>query len=176
MGDRVHANFRLGGHVETVEELEILMDAIVDEMVVDLHLDFRIKNHEDAKTSLRNALEAKFEPSFYDNDVNYGTFESIEAAVEEVSGLAAHFTWEAGGGFDAGMKTILPDGEEVRAEGGEDPAISLSQLVQARQSDNVLRALDDIIEAARKAGGLTMPAFTASPAIHAYLKILGGKP
>lgn len=175
MGDRVHATFTLGGHIETIADCEELVEAIAAEGVTDSERDEFITDIEEAKTALRFAVENQLEPKFYDNECNYGTFDSVESAVSLTEGLAAYICWDAGGGFPAGMKTITPDGLVFSSEGNGDPTITLSELVEARKADDVLEAIDAIIAKANKAGGVEMPSFTVSPAVAAWLKIFGNR-
>lgn len=176
MGDRTSARFTLGGHIETVAECEALVNAIAAEGVNDQTRDERVRDTDDAMTALRLAVETNANPSFYDNEVNYGTFDEIEAVVSKIPGIAASFQWDAGGSYPAGMKTVMPDGDEYDAIGGDgEPGIPLDELIKARESDDVLAALDEIIKDAKIASGVDMPAFTVSPAVAAWLKIFADK-
>lgn len=176
MGDRVYASIEFGGHIETIEELETLCEALVNEGVTGGHDDHHIRSIEDARIVLRSDIEDRHPPFFYDNEVNYGTFDQIEAAVDEIPGLGCCTTFEAGGGFSAGMKTVMPNGDKHEGAAADDDAVvSRNALIKARQSDDPLAAIDQLIEEAANIAGANLPPFTVSPQVAAYLKIFGGR-
>jgi len=176
MGDRTYAAFRLGGHVETIDELDEVVSSIMSESVTDNRTGKVTSSESIVQAMLRRSVEANEPPDFYGCDVNYGTFDDIESVIGNVPGLGAHFTWEAGGDYDAGMKTVMPDGTVFTAGDSNDGAtIPLSDLTKARESDEPLAAVDKLIADAKAAEGATLPPFTVSPAVAAYLKIFAAK-
>lgn len=176
MGDRVYARVEIGGHVETIEEMQTLIDGIVVECVSTLEGDDSVDDADDARSAFRHFVESQELPTFCGTEVNYGVFESIDAAVSEIPGLGCCTNFDAGGGFGAGMKTVMPDGTEHHADrAGDDTGVSLSALMKARESDAPLAAIDALIEEAKLADGQCVPPFTVSPAVAAWLKIFGEK-
>ena len=178
MGDRVYATVHLGGHIETIKECQELENALTAEVAAYNLADFteeRIGCEEDARDALRYFIESKGVPEFFDEQCNYGVFECIEAAVSEVPGLGCCTTYEAGGGFPAGVKTVMPNGEEHGAEGKDGALVPIYDLEQARKADDPLAAIDGLIAEAKRAQGDELPPFTVSPAVAAYLKIFAQK-
>lgn len=175
MGDRTYATFRLGGHVETIDELDEIVRAIIVERVEDQLGNDSMNSESRVQAALRRCIETNESPSFYGQEVNYGIFDDIEAVLVEVPGLGAHFSWEHGGGYESGMKTVLPNGDEYGASGGDGAAIPLTDLTKARAAGDPLAAIDALIADARAAEGGTLPPFTVSPAVAAYLKIFAAK-
>lgn len=176
MGDRTYAAFRLGGHVETIAELDEIVSSIVSEGVEENRTGREARSESNVQAMLRRSIETNDQPHFYGCQVNYGTFEGIESVIGEVPGLGAHFTWEAGDDYNAGMKTVMPDGTKFTACDSDDgAAIPLSDLTKARESDDPLAAVDKLIADAKAAEGATLPPFTVSPAVAAYLKIFAEK-
>lgn len=176
MGDRVYASFTLGGSLETVEQAEKLCEAIVAEGVNrNDGKDGYIDSIEHAQSALRAMIEAEENPSFYGSEVNYGTFEGIEAAALEI-GIWCSFAWDEGGGFPAGYKTISSSGQEYEGNKcGDDAGISVSEIIGALATEDPIAAIEKLIEPVRAATGETMPNFTVSPAVAAWLKIFGEK-
>lgn len=176
MGDRVYASITFGGHIETVEEAEEFVSSLGLEHIVESDRDKAVTSEDEAKASLRYLIERKADVQYYDNECNYGTFFDLETMVNEIPGLGCVTMFDAGGGFDAGIKTVLPDGSEHTAYRNRDGGvISLSELKAARNSDDVLASLDNLIAAAEQAEGVSLPPLTVSPAVAAWLKIFAEK-
>ena len=176
MGDRVYAAVTLGGCLETVKQAETLCYALALEYVhTNDGNDLLVNDNEKAQAALRHAVETQNNPSFYAYEVNYGNFESIEAACEEV-GLWCCTEYDEGGGFPAGFKTVEPDGsihDCGRNDG--DAVVPLSELEEALKAADPIAAINGLIEPTRIAAGLTIPDFTVSPSVAAWLKIFGQK-
>lgn len=163
MGDRTFASIRIGGHVDTVEKIEKLCEAIYEEGLCN--------NADEAKSEIRQAIETKASHLYFDhNEVNYGVFDYIDACAQEI-GIACCTEFDAGGEYTAGCKTIMPDGSEHHCERG----IPFRELTKARKEDDPLAAIDKLIEDHMVASGERLPPFTVSPAVAAWLKIFGEK-
>lgn len=175
MGDRTYARFYLGGHIETVAELEALVEAIENEGVRDVEGGATLTSKTEVQTNLRYCIENNRIPAFDDDEVNYGVFHEIEDCFEEIDGLGVHFSWDAGGDYEAGQKTMMPDGSVFTASGKDGAAVPVYDLARARESDDPLAAIDKLIAEAQKAEGKDLPPFTVSPAVAAYLKIFADK-
>lgn len=177
MGDRVYASITFGGHIETVEEAEEFISSLGLEHIVESDRDKVVSSEDEAKASLRYLIEHKSDVQYYDNECNYGTFDDLETMVAKIPGLGCSTQFDAGGGFDAGVKTIMPDGSEHSANYSRDggATVSLSDLKQARNSDSILVALDKLIADAENAQGSKLPDLTVSPAVAAWLKIFAEK-
>lgn len=178
MGDRVYAAIELGGHIETVEQCEELVEALAVEYCKwqDNNAQHPISSKPAAQQALRYFIENRLPPEFFDEQCNYGVFEHIEAAVEEIPGLGCVTRFDAGGGFGSGAKTILPDNSDHHTGYSDGCAmLSLTALRTARKEDAPLAAIDRLIQAHAVASGETLPSFTVSHAVAAYLKIFAQK-
>lgn len=183
MGDRVHASVAIGGHLETIDEAEELADALVAESFYDSNTDEKVEGEEDAMTIMRYAVENKQTISFYDHEVNYGNFDSIDAAAHTIPGIVCVTSFDSGGDFSEGRKTILHvDGQvtelHVSTHGGA-PTIELRELEEAlhkaRLDADPLAEIDKLIAETKRAAGDGIPPLTASPAVSAWLKIFADK-
>lgn len=177
MGDRVWARITIAGHIETIEECKLLVEAIVRYGPRDTETDNHIISEDLAMQSLRRTIEDKAAPMFEDSEVNYGEFDDLEDVVAEVPGLGCSTQFEGGGGFDAGIKTIMPDGSIHRSSHDRDggATISLGELQKAREADDPLAAIDELLKQANLADGGELPEFTVSPTVAAWLKIFANK-
>lgn len=173
MGDRVHASITFGGHIETVAEAETFIKAIDTAYITESDRDEIISGDDDAKASLRYLIENNREIRYHDNECNYGEFRELEAMVKEIPGLGCCTNFEAGGGFDAGIKTIMPDGSVHSGYYNRDGGVSipLDELKRARHSDDALASIDKLILETEFAEGTHLPEFTVSPAVATWLKI-----
>lgn len=175
MGDRVYASITFGGHIEAVEDIQKLADALSsvrDEAAgVDIH------DAGEAATALRSMIEEGRPVRFSSDEVNYGEFTDLEAVVKDIPGLTCVTEYEAGSGFDSGFETITPDGEKHLCCRDRDvgATIAVSDLVRASDSANPLAALRALIDEAKTASGWDLPGFNVSPAVAAWLKIFAEK-
>jgi hypothetical protein len=181
MGDRVYASIRIGGHLETVEEAESLVGAIVAEGLKDLHSDARIDDEAAAQANIRLRIEGNAFVDLHDTEVKYGSFNHIEAAIRLLPRMWCSTSYESGGDFDAGIATIFhADGNatEHSCETSDgDPVVRLSRLKSAAQHDDERLAaiVKGIIEELGIAAGEDLPPLTASPAVSTWLKIVAEK-
>lgn len=171
MGDRVYASILFGGHIETVGEMEAFVEAIGGECLADDE-DRNVRNAADAKKVLRRYIEGDLHVTFSDSERNYGQFDELEGMVKQIPGLGCVTNFAAGGGFDAGTKTVMPDGSEHHSVGSlNGSTVSLHEIIKARESPDALAEIDKIIEAGRLGRGDKLPKFTVSPAAAVWLKI-----
>lgn len=177
MSDRVWAEFELGGHIETIKEMELLIESIEAEGVTDTSTHRSVWEKDQVKASLRKLLEDKKDIIFYGDEVNYGSFDTLEAAVKDITGLGCTIQWHAGANFEAGIKTILPNREEYLSLLSADygPTIPVSDLREVIIAADPVVSLTELINHTELASGSTLPPFTVSPAVAAWLKIFSPK-
>ena len=180
MGDRVYAAIRIGGHLETIEDAETLAELIDGER--SQSGGGRISGLAGAQSALREAVEGRTTVDIDDDEVNYGEFSTIEPVIRGMPKLWCSTTFEAGGGFAAGIKTIYHDGKGAVQEAScstsdGEAVIPLSRLVSAaKEEDRILGAVvRSLITEIEKSAGTSLPPLTASPAVMAWLKIFGEK-
>lgn len=168
MGDRTYARILIGGHLETVAECEKLIEGMMAGSFSD--------DGADRWTAmLRAAVEKNDYLEDEGDEINYGVFEEIEAAVTAIPGLGCSTDFDSGGGYGAGTKTIMPDKSERRCSQDDGVMVDLITLINRRNEPDPLAAIDALIEDTHIAAGDRLPKLTASPAVHAYLKIFGEK-
>lgn len=164
MGDRVWALIKIGGHLETVGDVEALVTAIVNEGVVD--------DAEDAKTALRHSVESGIPFEHEGDQVNYGTFGILESAIEANPKLSSITCFGRGGDFDSGSKTVH-EGKSTTFY-GDDRAIPRREARTILHEQGVEALLKRIDELDFLEDGCVTK-LTASPAVAAWLKIFGEK-
>lgn len=178
MGDRVYASIEIGGHIETIEEAEQLIDALIREVITFNPTDEKLACLEDGQTALRAVIEAGRTFEGHDLEVNYGNFEELDAAATNLPKLWFSTTYEAGGEFSEGIKTFI-DGEQFCCMTNDNgPVVSLSELegiVNGNEPETIAYALTRIITRVQREAGIGLPPLTASPAVAAWLKIFGEK-
>jgi hypothetical protein len=182
MGDRVYAAIRIGGHIETPQEAERLIDGLIAEGAKCQHTDERCNDEAVAIRLLRATVDGKLpQLCLHDDDVNYGEFPDIEDAIKEVPKLWCSTNYGAGCGFSEGIKTICHvDGKLEELHCGttdHGPTVPLQELVSAtEQPDEELAAIvRGIVRRCVLAAGDSLPPLTVSPAVGAWLKIFGKK-
>lgn len=163
MGDRTWAHLEIGGHLETVEEAEGLIVAMVNDGIAE--------DEQDAKNELRQAVEDDRFIYYEGEEVNYGQFDIIDAFMEEHPQLTCRTNHGNGGDYDCGSKTVH---EGVAAYFKGDGVINrktVRDLLDAGDLDGLRKRLDqdDAMEF------VTVPPLTASPAVATWLKIFGEK-
>ncbi|MEN5275784.1 hypothetical protein ABE527_02425 [Brucella sp. TWI432] len=172
MGDRVYAAITFGGHIETVAEMEQFVDALVAERLNNPDGTF-LPRKDDVGRYIRGCVQAKESPQLHAEEVNYGTFEALEDMVADIHGLGCSTDYQSGGGFDAGIKTIMPDGDEHEVnshrEGGT--MIPIEDVIAARNSPTMREAFDKLIADAQLGSGVNLPLFTVSATVESWLKI-----
>lgn len=172
MGDRRYCRLVLGGHVETTEELDALLEAIVyEEWANDV---------QEAATVLLSFIEGGEE--FIDEERNYGAYEGIDGALSAIPSLGA-CAWVGAGDGPAFIRTWMPNyfhkhpHEAVRIEfvhdcvDGDDPAVSIRMLEQALREPDPLASVKELVNTIKTEGGLNMPPFTVSATVMAMLRI-----
>lgn len=170
MGDYVYVSARLRGRIETVEALDDICQALVDEGMSAEGCGYS-NEPDDFKTEIAEAIlnGAKL-IQFEEDQCNYGNLGSLEAACEE-HGVAYEYAWDAGGGFAAGRKGFVPgEGEISETTDGDDVAIPLSELRELLRGDDPLPALRARVEKAGKVEGAGMPGLSASDIVITHLK------
>ncbi|QPC87121.1 hypothetical protein GA830_10485 [Mesorhizobium sp. NBSH29] len=168
MGDRTHALIMIGGHLETVADTELFLRMMSEST-------FDNQDINSWTSALREAIEENRYLEDEDSEVNYGTFDDYEAAVKAAPGMGCSTYFDAGGGYGAGVRTIMPDKTEHQCSTDDGVMVGLLALIEARKNANPLTAIDDLIERTHIAAGDSLPKMTASPSVHSYLKIFGRK-
>lgn len=172
MGDRVYAAITFGGHIETVVDIEDFIAAIVVERVKDHEGNF-LSNREKVGAYIRACVENKEQPTVHDEEVNYGAFEKLERMVDGIELLGCLTEFQSGGGFDAGTKTIMPNGDEYdghsHREGGA--MVAIEDVIAVREAEDPIAALNKLIEDVSLASGGKLPLFTVSVTVESWLNI-----
>lgn len=164
MGDRVWANIKIGGHLDTIEEAEELIDAMTSDGLAE--------DDEDGQTRLRAAIENDEPFEHEEDEVNYGTFREVEANVTGNPKLSSITVFGRGGGFDSGSRTIHEGVEtSFTGEGGLVDSDSVRKAIITGGAEAVVELLDRMNFLETKC----VTKLTASPAVAAWLKIFGEK-
>jgi hypothetical protein len=178
MGEYVSASIEIGGHLETVAEAEILIEALLRQVITFNETDDKITCTENGQTALRTVIELGKVFRGYDHQVNYGNFDEIDAIAPDLPKLWFSTSYGAGGDFSSGIKTFI-EGEEYRCTTADgEPVVSLDELelaVNGNDLDTIAYETIRIVTRTKREAGKGLPPLTASPAVCAWLKIFGDK-
>lgn len=164
MGDRVWTNIKIGGHLDTIEESEELIEALVSDDIA--------KDDEHGQTLLRSAVENGKPIDYEEDEINYGTFRAVETHVKDNPKLSCITTFGRGGGFDSGSRTIH-EGDETHFtnEGG----LVDSHSVRKALDEGGEKAVREFLDRMEFLETKCVTKLTASPAVATWLKIFGEK-
>jgi len=169
MGDRVYATLEIGGRLETVEEAEKCVSALVTEELVN--------DEKHAQTVLRESVERTRCMWFEVTEQNYGTFDHVEAATKLIPGLMCATKYGAGSEFPEGWLLVAHIDGEAQAfsipTNGGDPCIDYRDVkgiaeLGDRPLATMVREKMELIKLAE-----SIPPLSASPTVTAWLKIFG---
>lgn len=178
MGDRVYASIEIGGHIDTIEQAEILIDALARECITFNGTNEIIGCFEDGQTAIRTVIEAGQTFEGHDLQANHGNFDELDAAAAELTSLWFSTAYNAGDEFSEGIKTII-GGQRldcITNDGGAVVSLSLLEdAINGNDNDTIAYELTRIVSRVQRAAGKNLPPLTASPAVAAWLKIFGEK-
>lgn len=163
MGDRCYLAITICGHIETIEAFKEIVTAIQNEFwsggVVD---------------QLRIADETGDDPEFSADEVNYGKIDDLEEVLKshKVDYQVSH---GEGGEYPGGNRAYCSaDGsyeESVSCHG--DTVLSDSSLTAALETDDPIKTIKALLEAASKSCGVGLPSFSLSHEVRGWLAIGG---
>ena len=160
MGDYVHTSIAIGGHLETVEEAEELLAALNEQFA-------HSGNYEEENLAwLRAAVEGNTSLDT-EEQANYGRFDTIESFVETSPHLSCRSVFGRGDDFDSGS-TVVHEGVRHSFDGyGVVSRVDIRKALQEGGAEAVAELVDNCEFLEEKC----IKGFTASPAVHAWLKI-----
>lgn len=164
MGDRTWASITIGGYLETVEQAEELVEALAQEWIVN--------DEQEAKNLLRAACESKERIEYEHSEVNYGTFEHVDAVVLGNPKLSCRTTFASGGDYDAGTK-VVHEGKTYHFTGSDGGLVSRKEVVKLLVSGGAEAVLKEMKRQDALESAEVVTLITASPAVAAWLKIFG---
>jgi len=177
MGDRVYASVRIGGHIETIKELDVLVAAIIADGVSCQNSERPASSKQEVYAMACCAVEEDNWLDLHAYEVNNGTFSKIDGAIENNPMLWCSTFFEKGEGFDSGTKTICHIGGKLgvfRAKTvGFDPVVYIKELREILTADpqGIEGELRSLVDKVDRAEGRGLPPLTASVPVSAYLKI-----
>lgn len=171
MGDRIYASITIGGRLDTIEQVEALIEAACAE---DL-----FEDAEGCTACFRGVIECPQPLALEDDSVNYGTFDRLEKAIARTPGLVSVTKHGGGAGFAESWLFIGAPHEErkpIHIPTNDGEPVLLCRTIKAIGdigNDAIVRYVRREMEIIDLA--MNIPPLTASPAVAAWLKIFGGK-
>lgn len=162
MSDRVSVHLLLGGCLQSIEEAEQLIEALVDEGLID--------NTDEGMALLKDAISEHEKVELEALEVNYGRLD-VEGLLKEggLTHLSCYVSFGRGYEFDAGTRTIH--------EGKEHEFLDADVVLRSE----VIKALDeggpdavrDLIKRTHFLQHECVPPLTGSDEVRGWLSILG---
>jgi len=148
MGDRVYANVRFGGLVNTVEDFKKLCAAILKEgahQETDKGITL-LGKMTDVQEALLEFVASGVTPLFAGEEVNRGIFQEIERVCAQIE-LWSWTYFCPGIEFSEGEKVIRPDGVQTNLwiTGGT-YTVYLADVIRCRNAANPMAAFDALID------------------------------
>lgn len=171
MGDRCYLSFTVRGHVNTVQQMTNIIEALQTQgMEAETYVNgpngqyTRIDGLEE---EFLNAILHNENPCFVDEECNYANIEGLEQVMQTM-GIAYNVSHGSGSEYPAGVFSWCREfgrHEAVQGEGGGGTMLDLS-AVKAVLDDPT--ALAQLIVDAEKAEGEGLPNFTVGEEVRQY--------
>jgi len=164
MGDRAYLSITIHGHVDTVERLNTILEAMDSEGLMPAN------DLGEPMAWMLQAAETGTAPVFHDHECNYAEINTAEDMLQEI-GQPYRVSHEEGGGYGAACWSYDPQNgvkEAIQSRDGG-PCLSVEDVRKAIEGDDPITAVRALIENADAADGGNLPPFTVSDAVRAHL-------
>jgi hypothetical protein len=170
MGDRCRLTTSIHGHIETVEQLGKIIEALELECLTPESG----PDHEDYYKQFLLAIEQNEAASFTDEQCNYAEIDAAEKALQAL-GMPYFVSHDEGGDYGAGCWSWSPATGTTHAPRTkeEEAYITTSALSTALANENAIEAIKALIHQCDIAEGKSLPPFTVSAAVLSHLKTQG---